>query len=376
MIAGDAAPRFGTRSLPSFDYATVHLCATLSSLSFGLLFVTMWVLRERGTFYLLCGAAALTYAATLAGFGLGMRGLAVSTLLCTGLGAYNGYLLAALRQFRGDHPLSVTVVAMPVVSGLSYLLFAMQPDGASSGRIANSVVLGVSTLLIAIAYLRTRESRAPRSQRIVGVLQLAYLPAYAMSIVLDGSHGLPRDWLSLIPLLSDQLLLGVLNIALLSMPGERAEADLRTLALHDPLTGVWNRAGLDHLRRTGPYPADLILFDIDRFKQLNDAHGHAAGDDVLRSLAQGVRAALPAGAQLVRLGGDEFAALLPAGQQPAHAMHVAETLCDIARTETRCTISIGIAPFASEGDGWHAAFRQADAMLYRAKGAGRDRVAA
>lgn len=362
--------------MPSFDYATVHLCAVLSSLSFGLLFLTMWVLRERGTFYLLCGAAALTYAATLAGFGLGIRSLAVSTLLCAGLGAYNGYLLAALRQFRGERPLNATVVAMPVVSGLAYLSFALLPDGAPIGRIANSVVLGASTLLIATAFLRTRGSRAPRSQRIVGVLQLAYLPAYATSIALDSTGGSPRDWLSLIPLLSDQLLLGVLNIALLSMPGERAEADLRTLALHDPLTGAWNRAGLDHLRRTGPHPADLILFDVDCFKQLNDCHGHAAGDEVLRSLADGVRAALPAGAQLIRLGGDEFAALLPAGQEPGHATRIAETLCHIARTQTRCTISVGIAAIATDADGWRAAFRQADAMLYRAKGAGRDRVAA
>lgn len=362
--------------MPSFDYATVHVCTVLSSLSFGLLFVAMWALRERGTFYLLCGGASLTYAATLAGFGLGIRNIAFLTLLCTGLGVYNGYLLAALRQFRGDRPLGAAVVAMPVASGLSYLSFAILPDGVPIGRIAHSVVLGLSTLLVAIAFLRTNGSRAPRSQRLVGMLQLAYIPTYIASITLDVAGGSGRDWLSLIPLMTDQLVLGVLNIALLSMPGERAEADLRTLALHDPLTGAWNRAGLDHLRRTGPPPADLILFDIDRFKQLNDCHGHGAGDEVLRSLSDGVRSALPAGAQLVRLGGDEFAALLPAGREPASATRIAEALCDIARTQTRCTISVGIAPISTDADGWRSAFRQADAMLYRAKGAGRDRVAA
>lgn len=362
--------------MPSFDYATVHVCAVLASLSFGLLFLAMWLLRERGTFYLLCAASALTYAATLAGFEWAGRSLAVATLLCAGLGAYNGYLLAALRQFEGRRPFSATVVAIPILSGLSYLSFAIQPGGEPAGRIANSVALALSTLLVGIAFLRTCGARAPRSQRIVGVLQLAYIPSYIISVVLDVAGGSAHDWLSLIPLMSDQLLLGVLNIALLSMPGERAEADLRALALHDPLTGAWNRAGLDHLRRTRPRPADLILFDIDSFKQLNDRYGHAAGDDVLRTLVDRVCATLPSGAELVRLGGDEFAALIPAGPLPGHATGIAEALCRIARDETRCTISVGVAPIAGDGGDWRAAFRQADAMLYRAKGNGRDRVAA
>ena len=117
---------------------------------------------------------------------------------------------------------------------------------------ANSIVLGISTLVVGLIFLRTAGSRAPRSQRIVGIIQIAYVPSYVASVSLDLAGLEQRDWLSLIPLLSDQALLGVLNIALLSMPGERAEADLRERALRDPLTGAWNRAGLDYIGELDP----------------------------------------------------------------------------------------------------------------------------
>ncbi|MEH3048193.1 GGDEF domain-containing protein [Sphingomonas adhaesiva] len=362
--------------MPSLDSATVHLCTVLASLSFGLLFVALWVLRERGTFYLLCGGAALTYAATLAGLNLPGRGLAFSTLLCVGIGAYNSYMLAALRLFEGKRATSPLVIAMPVLAGLSYLVFAVQPGGVPAGRVANSIVLGLSTLVVGVIFLRCRGARAPRSRRIIGVIQLAYVPSYIVSVTLDLAAVGQRDWLSLIPLLSDQVLLGVLNVALLSMPGERAEADLRDMALRDPLTGAWNRAGLDRIRAHVDRPLDVIVFDVDNFKQLNDRHGHAVGDEVLQSLAAKATAVLPDDGHLIRLGGDEFAALVPAGHDPRRAARVAETLRLVARDETRCTISVGLARMEGEAADLAATFERADRMLYRAKAAGRDRVAA
>lgn len=361
--------------MPSLDSATVHLCRVLASVSFGLLFAALWLLRERGAFYLLCGAGALTYAATLVGFGMPARGLFLSTLLCGALGAYNGYLLAALRRFEGERPVDALVVALPLVSGLSFLVVAQAGD-VPLARVANSIVLGISTAIVGVIFLRVRDSRAPRSRRIVGIVQLAYVPSYVASVVLDLAGDTHRDWLSLIPLLSDQVLLGVLNISLLSMPGERAEAELRELALRDPLTGAWNRAGLDHISRHVARPLDIILFDVDNFKQLNDRDGHAAGDAVLKSLAMKAQAVIPGDAHLVRLGGDEFAALLPARRDAAHATGVAERLRLAAREETRCTISIGLARTAEGPRDLSDTFVRADRMLYRAKAAGRDRVAA
>lgn len=362
--------------MPTFDSATVHLCTVLSSLSFGLLFVALWLLRERGFFYLLCGGAALTYAATLVGFSMPTHGLLASTLLCMGVGAYNSYMLAALRHFQGKCAAHWLVFTLPVASGAAYIVFAIDPVGTPAARIANSIVLGISTFVVGLVFLYTTASRAPRSQRIIGVIQMAYVPSYIVSIGLDLAGMEQRDWLSLIPLLSDQVLLGVLNIALLSMPGERAEAELREMALRDPLTGAWNRAGLDAISQKTVGPLEVILFDVDNFKQLNDQHGHAAGDAVLQSLASKVAATIPSDAHLIRLGGDEFAALVPIDGGPLRAGQLAEKLRLVARDETRCTISVGIAQTDSDATGLAETFKRADQMLYRAKRAGRDRVAA
>lgn len=361
--------------MPTLDSATVHLCTVLSGLSFGLLFVALWLIRERGFFYLLCGGANLTYAATLAGFSVPTRSVLTSTVLCVGVGAYNCYMLAALRHFQGKRAADWLVLALPVLSGIAFLVSAYS-FGVPVARMVNSIVLGASTLVVGLIFLNTAGSRAPRSQRIVGIIQMAYVPSYIVSVSLDLAGWAQRDWLSLIPLLSDQALLGVLNITLLSMPGERAEADLREKALRDPLTGAWNRAGLDYIGKRAVAPLDVILFDVDNFKQLNDQYGHAAGDEMLQSLASQATATIPGDAHLIRLGGDEFAALLPAGRGSSRAAQVAEKLRLAVREETRCTISVGLARM----DGDHATlaevFERADQMLYRAKRAGRDGVAA
>lgn len=362
--------------MPTFDTATVHLCTVLSSLSFGLLFMALWLVRERGFFYLLCGGGALTYAATIAGFSVPTRGLFVSTLLCIGVGAYNSFMLAALRHFHGKRAANWLVFALPVFAGAAYLAFAIDPAGIPMARIANSIVLGISTFVVGVLFLATTGSRAPRSQRIIGIIQMAYVPSYVVSVSLDLAGLEQRDWLSLIPLLSDQVLLGVLNVALLSMPGERAEADLKEMALRDPLTGAWNRAGLDRIRQDAVDSMDVILFDVDNFKQLNDQHGHAAGDALLQSLASKAAGIIPSDAHLVRLGGDEFAALVPSGRGSLRTGQLAEKLRQVARDETRCTISVGIAQTNSDAAGLADTFERADQMLYRAKRAGRDRVAA
>lgn len=361
--------------MPVFDSATVHLCSTLASASFGAMFLALWLIRGRALFYLLCGLASLTYAATLIGFTLG--NIALSTMLCVGLGAYNSYLLAALRAFEGRRIVDWLVIALPIASGASYAGFAMLPDGLAAARIANSVVLGGSTLLVGLIFLRSAGSQAPRSRQIVGIIQLAYVPSYVASVALELTATTHHtDWLSLIPLLSDQVLLGVLNIALLAMPGERAENALREAALRDPLTGAWNRAGLARIERAAAHPVNVIVFDIDHFKRANDEHGHAAGDDILRSLASLAQAVLPKHAHLVRLGGDEFAALLPGTLDLPSTQRVAERLRDTARNGTRCTISVGVGRSDRGEVGLAAAFVRADRMLYDAKAAGRDRVAA
>ncbi|TWJ21502.1 putative bifunctional diguanylate cyclase/phosphodiesterase [Micromonospora endolithica] len=166
---------------------------------------------------------------------------------------------------------------------------------------------------------------------------------------------------------------------------QRIQEELIRLAERDPLTDLPNRrallARLDDLIAAGGDPAGaLLLIDIDNFKDINDVHGHAVGDDVLRLLARLLVRHLPDGTVLGRLGGDEFAVVLP-GTPAGDALAVAETLCDaaarspvpVAGAGLRVTLSIGAAP-AGPGVTRDALLAHADLALYEAKDAGRNRA--
>jgi len=146
-------------------------------------------------------------------------------------------------------------------------------------------------------------------------------------------------------------------------------------ASHDPLTGLVNRRGFEQALdvavadadRTGA-PIALALVDVDAFKAVNDARGHAGGDALLRSTAAELRALLPAGALVGRLGGDEFAVALPRTDDDTAARVV-----EAARARVHHPLSVGVAsrlPEEPVGE-W---LRRADAALYEAKQLGRDRT--
>jgi two-component system cell cycle response regulator len=159
--------------------------------------------------------------------------------------------------------------------------------------------------------------------------------------------------------------------------GLRLEALLR----EDALTGLANRRAIltqlggmvSGARRHG-HPLSIAIVDLDEFKRINDAHGHHTGDEVLVATVRAMRAHLRAEDQLGRLGGEEFLVLLPDTDAGA-ARHVAEKLREAvadAPARVPVTASIGIAGWAAETP--ENLLRRADAALYAAKDAGRDRV--
>jgi diguanylate cyclase (GGDEF)-like protein len=167
----------------------------------------------------------------------------------------------------------------------------------------------------------------------------------------------------------------------------QANAELLSLAVHDGLTGVYNRRRFDEKlteytllsRRTGR-PFALLLIDADHFKRINDTHGHAVGDDVLKQLAALIQSSLRTTDFVARYGGEEFAVLLPEIAQPDTPEVVAEKVrAAIAEAffpvVERVTVSIGVG-LADPADNSHSALiKRADQQLYQAKAAGRNQVA-
>jgi diguanylate cyclase (GGDEF)-like protein len=170
---------------------------------------------------------------------------------------------------------------------------------------------------------------------------------------------------------------------------QRAEAEARKASLTDSLTGLYNRRFLhqrleeemSRSRRHGS-PLACVMLDIDHFKSINDAHGHAAGDDVLRVIATILRDHIRKSDIAVRFGGEEFVLVLFSNNVEG-ARNVAERIrADVEAhnfaqdgAALRVTISIGISSFPDDNvPSADELMRRADAALYQAKEAGRNMV--
>ncbi len=161
------------------------------------------------------------------------------------------------------------------------------------------------------------------------------------------------------------------------------QALLREQAMHDPLTGLLNRRALaerhGHETAAPDAPLSLVLLDLDHFKRINDSHGHATGDAVLRDFAAALRSGLRAGDTLFRVGGEEFALLLP-GATPAQATARVQALREIvarwrlAQLPEPVTFSAGIAGHGPATATLEALLAAADDALYAAKRGGRNRT--
>jgi diguanylate cyclase (GGDEF)-like protein len=169
-----------------------------------------------------------------------------------------------------------------------------------------------------------------------------------------------------------------------------ANRRLEELSVTDPLTGVANRRRMDEVlavrwrtaARTGR-PLAVAMIDLDRFKEFNDRHGHAAGDECLRRVAHDVRGTVREADLVARFGGEEFLVVMPDADLDT-ALVVAHRLQDRLATPTALppthgsglvTASIGVAAAVPTTDtGWEKLVTLADAELYQAKRAGRNRV--
>jgi len=215
----------------------------------------------------------------------------------------------------------------------------------------------------------------------VGASLCIPLAAIGKTIGLFHVVGSPEDANALTQSAADRVGLALSNLMLRS--------DLRKLSIHDPLTGLFNRRYMEETLEIETHRAErkgttigVIMLDIDYFKAFNDGFGHTAGDDLLRALGGLVSSHLRAGDIACRFGGEEPVLILPEASVEGAAARAEDLRTRVKALEVQSgdtkfgpvTISLGVAVFPRHARGRDALLAAADACLYKAKEAGRDRV--
>jgi diguanylate cyclase (GGDEF)-like protein len=216
-----------------------------------------------------------------------------------------------------------------------------------------------------------------------GVPVVLLTPEDDEQLALDAVKGGAQDCLATPDLDAVQLRRALLH----AIERKRAESQLAHQALHDPLTGLPNRAlfldrlgvALERARRSGTQLAVLFL-DFDNFKQINDSRGHAAGDRLLATMGSRLSGLLRPMDTIARFGGDEFTFLFEDLSTEREVVLIADRICQAASlpieadgAELSITVSVGIAMIADPSVSAETVIREADAAMYRAKERGRSR---
>ncbi|NEJ70539.1 diguanylate cyclase [Rhizobium phaseoli] len=303
-----------------------------------------------------------------------------------------GYMLMffAVRVFSGRALeqryfwLAIFLVSVPVA------LIVRDPSAVSARLLYVSVICCLCDLAVAGEAIGiARRERLYSAALLVG-LYVCTASIFAVRSVLaaTGEIGGPdpfgssvvHSWMAV----SAVAFIMLRSMAMVLMAAERSRNQLTELAHHDPLTGALNRGGLaQHLPALNSQPVSLLIIDIDHFKQLNDRHGHAAGDDILRLFASVSRGIMRSDDLLARQGGDEFLAVLKNFSLEdavviAERIRLAFAAAVMQRPDLAVfpTLSIGVAACGQNGGDFERLMQKADEALYRSKREGRNRVEA
>jgi diguanylate cyclase (GGDEF)-like protein len=310
---------------------------------------------------------------------------ALVACLVPGLGGFYLLLRSGATRRLADPALTLPQMAYAIaVMAAAYLI--------------NPPLRGMLLMIVALVLMFAAFTLEPKASRLLGWIAVAVLgAAMAAGATLD-----PRVFDPTIERIHFAFAAGVLPvIALLAadlssmrLRLKRQKADLQDalsriheLATRDDLTGLVNRRRMEELAerehrralRGGRRPC-LCLVDLDHFKRINDRHGHAAGDEVLRIFARQAEAAIRETDVLARWGGEEFLVLLP-DTDPAEAQQGLERLRQrLGRDETwgaqlhlRVSFSAGLTAWRG-GEALRDALARADLALYEAKATGRGRI--
>ncbi|AON52554.1 GGDEF domain-containing protein [Herbaspirillum seropedicae] len=375
----------------ALDPSTLLILTIALAAAASLYLTVEWsVVRERSLLLWSSGFAIITVGSFLAL--LRSRGY-----LLVGIWFANGLLIAAHACFLAGVAgcMRTRISRAWWLIALLWLLMLLLPTHAWWSR----VMLGLQSLMIAVLTLRASSLLRPHGASLsVGAVQLRYVllihglfylakavSALALGAVVDlAAFG---GTLIQISLVEGSMAVMLIALSMTGTERHRREERIGQLAARDPLTGLLNRRALQArapaliAQASQAHPGALLLIDIDNFKQVNDLHGHAAGDKLLEALSTLLREVLPDDALAARLGGDEFAILLPDGRQ-AQVAHIGEQLRQAfvhvtqtaVATPEAVSLSVGVSLFSTAALDLAGLMARADAALYEAKRAGRNQI--
>lgn len=324
---------------------------------------------------------SLVLAIAITGIGFAIAAATQRSLLIEAGGALVGGGIAAMHyvgmsgyQVQGHLESNQTYVVASLIAGAVF-------GALATSRVARPVTRfcrygGGVALVLAIA-----------STHFIGMTAVTVVPDASAAMP---ANMLPESVLTVVLMLVTVLILsiGSMTYVIDRQSTKSAVERYRQLSLHDALTGLPNRSAfverLGHMMEAPAARADriyILSFDLDRFKEINDVHGHAAGDHVLRIAAERLGRRLRDGEFVARIGGDEFIAvtsrLFTHAEAEQMAARIIRDLCEpIGWEDMTLAIgtSIGISVFPDNAETIDDLLAQADTAMYRAKSIGSNQI--
>lgn len=304
-----------------------------------------------------------------------------------------GVMWLGFRHFDG-RPLNLPVIVIAPALWIGACQIELFRASTNNRVVLASIMLMV-IMLASIRELRHGEADQITARRVaiavlsIQVLVLASRILVVQTMNLDGDDFIVRNdpifaWYGLGAL----AFMVFMAFAMVALVRERRELVYKQASIVDELTGLLNRRGFMEraVRACLPgRPFAVLALDLDRFKEVNDRHGHATGDDLLAMFAHVLRAQVRASDVVARMGGEEFGVLLP-GLALEDACRTAERIRAAFRSQAAALklpgvagtvsigVAVGIAPANGVPESISPLLARADAALYRAKAQGRDRV--
>lgn len=373
-----------------YDMTSLLLGAAIAGFSLSLTMFSFWSIQRNAAYKAswAIGVALMVLHVLAYWFFAQSGSMAVGALASAFLPLGTIVLYVAARQFVDGR-----YKPMPVIVGASvpYLLvvpptFALGYDGLA--LVGQNAMTATMLWLSGAVYLGARrEARlAVASMALLYIVVGVSFALCGIVLVAEGNWSIgypPQNWAEQVNTIVS--ILGMTGAGALALALDQSRlANLnRASAMSDPLTGLLNRRGLAAVRNARLRCDEaVVLFDLDRFKLVNDRYGHAIGDEVIRRFAEALRAHGRPGDHKARLGGEEFVMIMEA-VSPRQARSIAETIAAAfcaAELRSRdgqafnCTVSAGIAFGDAADSGMDDAMVRADRALYAAKRAGRNRV--